>query len=249
VHIDLILFDWGGTLVSVTRQGPALREGAHRAVQLVDQSAGEKAAQNLVDAILSAETRADADPKHREADLTAVITQWAQSLGVSDCNPINKALDALGNKWVGSLDLLPDTLHTLRSLRQADYRMGLVTNCSVGPPYCHQEFKRQGLTDLLEFAVFSSIVGYRKPHPLIYEQALDRAFPHGRPGNLSRVLFVGDSPGYDVIAPAAMGMKTVLIKNTQFAWPREDYTKAKPDFQIESVNELPALLPKRTTAM
>ncbi|MHC4443426.1 MAG: HAD family hydrolase [Planctomycetota bacterium] len=240
--VDVLLFDWGGTLADVSRQAEFLRRGAMEAVGVIIGTAEDEPVERLIKAIVSAESRADADPSHREADISAVVADWSRSLGVSDSERISAACHALGQAWVGSLDLLPGVRDTLGILGDRGYRMGLVSNCPVGPPYCHQEIVRQGLDGLLDFTVLSSVVGYRKPSPVIYEQALGQAYPGGRPDDLSGVLFIGDSPAYDVIVPAGMGMKTALVTHSPFSWPKEDYAKAKPDLRINSVSELPAIL-------
>ena len=242
VLVDLILFDWGGTLARVSRQNKSLLQGVIQAVGIITGTVENEPVDRLIKAILAAESQADADPSHREADMAAVITDWAQSLGVSDSERISAASQAIGQSWVGSIDLMPGVAETLGMLRDRGYKMGLVSNCPVGPPYCYQEINRLGLTALLDFAVFSSVVGYRKPSSVIYEQALMQAYPDDRPDDLSQVLFVGDSPAYDVIAPAHMGMKTALITQSTFSWPQEDYAKAKPDLRISSISELPAIL-------
>ncbi|UCD28903.1 MAG: HAD hydrolase-like protein, partial [Planctomycetota bacterium] len=187
--VDLILFEWGGTLACVSRQNKTLLKGVIEAVGIITGTVEDELVDSLMKALLSAESQADADPSHREADMANVITDWAQSLGISDSERISAAGQAIGQSWVGSLDLIPGVADTLGILRDRGYKLSLVSNCLVGPPYCYQEITRLGLTDLLGFIVFSSVVGYRKPSPIIYEQALKLAYPDGRPDNLSHVLF------------------------------------------------------------
>jgi len=242
VQIDVILFDWGGTLAEVARQDESLQRGVREAVRLMDGSPNGLDAGRLIEAILGAEQQAAADPAHREADLKQVVAQWARSLGVRDHESIKAACDVLGRAWIGCLDLVPGVDEALTRLRDCGYRMGLVSNCSVNVPYCFEELERLGLTGLLDFFVISSMVGYRKPSAVIYEAALKEAFPEGWPEDLSKVLFVGDSPSCDIIAPAERGMKTALVKCKKGLWPQEDYDKARPDFQIDSVTELPSIL-------
>jgi putative hydrolase of the HAD superfamily len=69
-----------------------------------------------------------------------------------------------------------------------------------------------GLARRLDFAVFSSEVGLRKPHPAIFERALDAL--EVEPAN---ALFVGDRLYEDVRGAGELGMKTV-----QALWFRAD---------------------------
>lgn len=80
-----------------------------------------------------------------------------------------------------------------------------------------------GIAERIDYAVFSSEVGKRKPHPAIFERALDAldVVP-------ADALFVGDRLYEDVRGAAELGMKTV-----QAVWFRADEHPdgAEPDFQ------------------
>ncbi len=244
--INVILFDWGGTLAHVRTQAEAFAIGAAKAGQILCSPAGGAEIEHLARAIISAETRAAADPSHREADLTAILAEWASLINPRFTREqLNAARDALGEQWIGSLEAIPGAVQAVRELRERGLRIGLVSNCSVPPEYCRREFARQGFAELMDFAVFSSDVGYRKPSRIIYQEALEQSFADGQDSDPSRVLFVGDSPALDVIAPAAMGMKTALVASPPGFWPDEDHAQAKPDLRVSSVAELPALLDGR----
>jgi len=245
MQIKIILFDWGGTLVDVSRQDQALRQAAEQVgILLTDTDRPEpELIEQLVSLASAAEKKAAADPSLREVDLARFIGQWISSK-FPDSNPkqLPLILDVIGNTWIGSLDAIPGAIETLEELRNRGYTLGLVSNCMFTPEHAMPELERLRMKPLLHFVVFSSAVGYRKPSPRIYQAALKEAFPLGRPEDLSRVLFVGDSPAFDVIVPAQMGMKTVLVNRPPGFWPAADYAKANPDLRIDAVAELPDLL-------
>ncbi|MGQ9650026.1 MAG: HAD family hydrolase [Phycisphaerae bacterium] len=242
-QISIILFDWGGTLAHVRTQAQAFAIGAAKAGQILCGRADKADIERLGQAIISAEAEAAADPNHREADLTQILAEWAVQINPHFTREqLVAARDALGEQWIGSLEVVPGALEAVRQLREEGLRMGLVSNCSVPPEYCRRELARQGFTSLMDFALFSSEVGYRKPSQIIYEAALRESFADGQRTDPSRVLFVGDSPALDVIAPASMGMKTALVASPPGLWPDEDHARAKPDLRIKSVAELPVLL-------
>jgi putative hydrolase of the HAD superfamily len=243
MRVDVILFDWGGTLARVARQTEHFARGAAQASKMLCAAAGPEAIYQLGRAILNAEAEAAADPRHREADLNVVLADWARRLnGEVRGEQLAAARDALGLQWVGSLDVYPGAIEALRELKRRGHRLGVVSNCTVPLEYCNLEFQRQGLAEWMDFVVVSSAVGYRKPSPQIYQAALKQAFPNGSPQDLSSILFVGDSPGLDIIAPAEMGMKTALVGGPPSVWPEEDYARARPDLRVKAVAELPALL-------
>jgi FMN phosphatase YigB (HAD superfamily) len=244
MDLALILFDWGGTLASVDSQTASLERGAREVSRLLGLDGDPGCLAGLAGAVLEAEFRAAADPSHREADLVQTVAEWAGEtvgLALSDTE-LAAVSEGIGRAWVGSLNVLPGAIETVRLFRESRVRAGLVSNCCLPPRYCLEELSRQGLAEFLDFAVFSSEVGYRKPAPAIYQAALRSAFPDGGVPDLSRVLFVGDSPALDVMAPAAMGMRTALVHRPAGVWPQLDYHRARPDFSIGSVAELPALL-------
>ena len=72
------------------------------------------------------------------------------------------------------------------------------------------ELRFLGLYDLFDPIIFSSDVRYKKPNPKIYRLALDRM--QLKP---EEVLFIGDTPENDIIAPQEIGMQAIHIEE---AW-------------------------------
>jgi len=87
----------------------------------------------------------------------------------------------------------------------------------------HRDLEQMGLTERLDFSVFSSEVGVRKPHPVIFERALEALEVEPE-----QALFVGDRLFEDVRGAAELGMTTV-----QALWYRADDHPdgAEPDHQ------------------
>ena len=80
-----------------------------------------------------------------------------------------------------------------------------------------------GLAERLDFSVFSSEVGIRKPHPAIFERALEALEVEP-----AHALFVGDRLYEDVRGAGELGMTTV-----QALWFRADEHPegGEPDYQ------------------
>ena len=244
MDIDLIMFDWGGTLVSIDGQNAALGKAAKAVADVLLGGGDDAVVVQLVERAIAAERAAAADLQHREVDLAVLLADWlAEHGGTTEPAQIERAVQAVGECWIGAgLKPYPGAIDVVRQLREAGYRTGLVSNVWIPQAFCLRELDRQGFGPLMDFTVFSSQVGYRKPSPVIYDAALAAAFPNGRPADLSRVLFVGDWPRGDVIAPAGLGMRTALVASPPGTWPESDYDAAQPDIRIDAVSELPAQL-------
>ncbi|HOA73319.1 MAG TPA: HAD family hydrolase [Phycisphaerae bacterium] len=244
MQIRGILFDWGGTLAHVDGQTDALLRGAAEALRRLAGQADPSLVQSMLAAAVEAEKAASNHPEYREVDLAELLHDWAGAHGLAWADgQLDAALATICGHWVGAaLTPVHGVRETLEALRAMGMTIGLVSNCFIPPSYCHDELRQQGIAHLFDCTVFSSGVGYRKPSRHIYRQALRELAAAGGPADVGQILFVGDSPAYDVMAPAALGMKTALVSSHTGLWPAEDYERAQPDLRIDSVAELPALL-------
>ncbi len=122
-----------------------------------------------------------------------------------------------------NFDLFEDTLPVLDELRAHGLKLGLVSNAFDPGWLLHRDLEQMGLSQRLDFSVFSSEVGKRKPHPAIFERALAELAVE--PG---RTLFVGDSLYADVRGAKELGMATV-----QALWFRadDDERGEEPDYR------------------
>ena len=111
----------------------------------------------------------------------------------------------------------------LESLRGRGLKLGLVSNAFDPGWLLHRDLEQMGLAAGLDFAVFSSEVGKRKPHPAIFERALAALGVEA-----AETVFVGDRLYEDVRGAGELGMTTV-----QALWFRADEHPegGDPDFQ------------------
>ncbi len=121
----------------------------------------------------------------------------------------------------------------MAELQAAGFKLGLVSN-TLFPGFTVDDVLR--LERLLEFfpmRVYSSDVGYMKPHRRIFETALERlgvAADH--------TVFVGDRMDKDVQGAARLGMKTILL-NRNGRTPRG---RICPDHVVRALSEVPTVL-------
>lgn len=97
----------------------------------------------------------------------------------------------------------PDVPETLRLLKAAGYRLGLVTNRSQP---CQAELAQLGLLDFFELVLTAGEANAWKPDPVIFVEALRRLG-----ANAEAALYVGDNYYADVIGARLAGLQPVLL--------------------------------------
>ncbi len=99
--------------------------------------------------------------------------------------------------------LFPDAIPTLETLRNAGYRLGIISNWSWNlPDLCDG----LGITGYFEHIVTSARVGASKPHRAIYDYAL-----HWFGAQPEECVQIGDNAVADVAGARAVGIHGVLI--------------------------------------
>lgn len=99
--------------------------------------------------------------------------------------------------------VLPETVPVLKGLKSAGYFLAVVSNSDGS---VEGEIHRAGLGDYLEFVIDSAVVGVEKPHPEIFEIALERAHmtPH-------ETIYVGDTYATDIGGAELAGLRGILM--------------------------------------
>lgn len=129
------------------------------------------------------------------------------------------------------LEPFSDVGDTLRVLRAAGIKTAILTNGS--PDMIRAGCQHAGIKDLLDDILTVEDVGIFKPHPRVYQLAVDRL---GVPRE--RIAFVS-SNGWDAIGAAQFGLRAVWCNRYG---QRRERLPAQPEAEIGSLAELPALL-------
>jgi HAD superfamily hydrolase (TIGR01549 family) len=155
----------------------------------------------------------------------------------------------LGGVFLGR-QLYPGVAETLAWLKKRGYRIGSVTNRGLGGDPFREELQHHGVLDLFEVLSISCEVGYLKPHPRIFQHALDAL-------DVAPVdsVMVGDSLRADVAGARSLGMTAIWKRNhtTARGDPERDMASSEdgeawqplmtPDFTIDNLWELTSLPP------
>jgi putative hydrolase of the HAD superfamily len=221
---EAVLFDWGDTLMRFAYD-EALVEAGHRAGLAALRRDELPEVERL-----AAHFRERYEPFFwvpgtvEELEYPGLVRQLLGDFAVEvDDEELNRFLEAEHAAWEPARQPAAHTPALLESLRGRGLKLGLVSNAFDPGWLLHRDLEQMGLAERLDFAVFSSEVGKRKPHPEIFERALD-----GLGVAPADAVFVGDRLYEDVRGAAELGMTTV-----QALWFRADEHPegGEPDFQ------------------
>ncbi len=123
----------------------------------------------------------------------------------------------------------PETPAALRALKERGLRLGVVSNTYQSRRALRRRLSEHGLLPYLDTLVISSEVGLTKPHPAIFQAALDKLGVAA-----SEAVFVGDIVSADVLGAQALGMRAVLTHQYRQDDPRE----SGPDLVINRLAEV-----------
>jgi putative hydrolase of the HAD superfamily len=222
--MDAVIFDWGGTLTPW----------------------------HSVDA---AELWSAVCAPHFPADETAVISSalhaaedelWRLSRTELRSATMNALFDLAGvtvteaflasyvDAWEPHTFTDPDVPELFGFLRASGIKVGVLSN-TMWPRSWHEEvFRRDGVLDLIDGAVYTSEIAWTKPHG----EAFGAAMAAVGVTDPARCVFVGDRPYDDVYGAKNAGLQAVLILGSEVP----PYAAAEPDALINRLADLRPLI-------
>jgi putative hydrolase of the HAD superfamily len=217
--LDAVLFDWGDTLMEWRWEDELLAAGHRAGLRAIGRD----------DVELTEHFRERYEPLFwapgtvEELEYPGLVRQllgdFALELGDDE---LERFLEAEHAAWAPARVLGSTTHALLEALRGRGLKLGVVSNAFDPPKLLHRDLADSGVAERVDFAVFSSEVGKRKPHPEIFGRALDALGV-----DPEAALFVGDRLYEDVRGAGEVGMTTV-----QALWFRADESPdgGEPDF-------------------
>jgi putative hydrolase of the HAD superfamily len=121
--------------------------------------------------------------------------------------------------------LYEEALEVLEQLASR-YTLGALTNGNA-------DIYKTDAGEYFDFAFLAEDVGASKPHPDMFQAALERAGVGPR-----EIVHVGDNPEHDIEGARAVGMHTVWMNAQGMAWPGG----RRADLEISNLKELPAAI-------
>ena len=164
---------------------------------------------------------------HFEIALKKLISQFDISL--NEDISLKKLLEIYYLEVYSGRKLYPEVISVLNSLKNIGVRMGVVSN-TTNPKFMKEnEMRAAGLAPFFDFAIYSTDTPYRKPHPSIFQLAIESL--KMKP---EEILFVGDNISLDIVGANNVGMKSAWIN-------REGKNKSidgEPDYELHSLIDL-----------
>ena len=208
MSIRVVFFDMGDTLTTILPSWETLyvnvcaRHGIH-----VDHDALVAATREVFGALDADESRMtyeateEADQRYYQ-EINGAILRRAGAPMNDQMRTILAHLQA-EFETPAHFHLFPDAIPTLESLRDAGYRLGIISNWSWNLPDLCDGLE---ITGYFEHIVTSARVGASKPHRAIYDYAL-----HWFDAQPEECVQIGDNAVADVAGARAVGIHGVLI--------------------------------------
>ncbi len=130
--------------------------------------------------------------------------------------------------------LFDDVIPSLNALQRKNIKIGLLSNTAIPGDMMNEVLERLQILDYFSFTLYSSDMGFRKPHPSAFELAV--SLFNMKP---SQIVMVGDQPEEDIKGAAASGLKAVRIDRTA-VYPQKK--PAKNSRVIASLSELLSMI-------
>jgi putative hydrolase of the HAD superfamily len=219
--ITAVLFDWGGTLTP------------WHTIELADAwlacGYDEAAAARLVAAEHAVWKRA------RQTQQSGTIDEVFAAAEVS---PGPAEMAAYYAWWEEHTYTDPDAPPLFAGLRERGIRIGVLSN-TLWPRTEHDRvFRRDGVAELIDAAVYTSEIEWTKPHPAAFRAALDAvgvADPRA-------AVFVGDRPWDDIHGARSVGMRAVLVPHSEIPDFQVGPVQGEPDAVVHRLSELLPLI-------
>jgi len=141
---------------------------------------------------------------------------------------IDLQYEALLREYPHKLHVYPDTVPTLKWLKEEGYKLGVVTS---GPEYQRLKLELAGLSEYFDVVVTRDDDNTIKPEPRIFLTALEELGVE--PDDTA---MVGDSLKQDIYGAKNLGMVAVWINRTG------ENGHHLPDYEIRTLHELKKIL-------
>jgi len=240
--IKALLFDLGNTLMYFDGEWPEVMSRADRSLLAALHKLGFKLdEQAFLDTFRK---RLNAYYQERENEFIEYTSSYILGnvlgeFGIHDVAPdvIEHALESLyaitQQHWL----VEDDALSTLKTLKEAGYPIGYVSNASNDADV-QNHVDHGHLRKYSDFVLSSAACGVRKPNPRIFEIALANWDYEAH-----EVAMIGDTLGADILGAKNAGLYSIWITRRADSPGNRDHADTIiPDSSLAKLSEIPAFL-------
>jgi putative hydrolase of the HAD superfamily len=222
-RIEAVIFDWGGTLTPWRTMDPAEEWAALAGLAAPDQAQDATAA--LLRAADTVWTRSR--DEHRSATLEEICA-------LAGVPYAEEHLTGYQEFWSHATFTDDDVLPLFSRLKVDGVRVGVLSN-TVWPRAWHEEyFRRDGVLDLVDGAVYTSEIPWTKPAPEAFRAAMDAVGVE----DAGSCVFVGDRLFDDIWGAANVGMRTIHVPHSDIPATQVGHTEGRPDAVVERLSHV-----------
>ena len=237
---EVVLFDYGHTLVDLQRPESHLLEAYHEINRRLEREL-EQVVPQAAELLVAVSEKVDGDigrsyrtGGEQEVDIADLYRTALGAIGISCPEAtLEWVIDQEQVAWFNGIVPSPHARSVLVQLRQRELKLAIVSNAAFPPRSMRDQLRHLELFDFFDATVYSSELGVRKPNAAIYEEAL--RLVDVAPG---RALFIGDRLREDVRGPRAVGMEAMLTHEFRQEPPG---TEVRVEV-LEDLRRLPALV-------
>jgi putative hydrolase of the HAD superfamily len=145
----------------------------------------------------------------REVTNAVWVSETLCNLGFQVCQNnahLKAALNVFFQDYVDSLVLRPFAEKLLQQASE-NCKLGLVSNFTYAP-VVHSSLRKLHISRFFNAIIVSGDLGWRKPHKLVFEEALRRLHV-----DASETVYVGDSPLEDIKGAKNAGLRTIFVSS------------------------------------
>ena len=221
-----MIFDWGGTLsiyADIDMEDMWRMAARHLAPHREDEVLARLLA-------LEDESWARVKTDMRSTRLSELLGAASRDLGLDVAEAVlEEAATHHLDSWTPHIRHDPRAGEVLRSLRERDLRIGLLSNTHWPRPFHERFLERDGLVELIDVRCYTSEMPWTKPHPEAFATVMDQLGVT----DPATCVFVGDRRYDDILGAKKAGMRAVLRPNHM-----EPGEGGDPDAVIDDLDQL-----------
>ena len=222
--LKAVTFDWGDTLMHDVWNDDVARSGNAAGLAALGDRDDLPDVEAIATWWANPELPIWDQRREDEIDVIALNRKCFTDLGVQlTDDELAVYYDALHRDWAKTIALSQHAYALLEALRKRGLKLAIVSNVGTPGRLVRELLDAQGLTERVDAVVLSCEVGKRKPHPAIFERALEELGVAA-----AEAMHVGDRLHHDVGGAAALGIASV-----QALWFRadDDAEGPAPDYE------------------